>query len=347
MLPRLMSPGDRAPNFALPDGTGEFRMLYNEVSGGPIVLYFFDNCSAGSQVEALQKLADPRLAEHNVHVFGVCVDKVESVAALSETIGNGTLLLADLKGAISQGYLKAAGVRAPAAFVLDPNQRVIAIACGSEPIEQAIEEVAALDLEGPGRLIGGMAPVLIVPNLLSPGFCGRLMETWDVGGHSEGTVEASTAAAGHHRNYGTKRRLDHFIEDPSLVRELAQALGPRIAPEVQKAFFFEDFTFEQFRVGCYEADNAGFFKVHRDNVIGSVRNRRYAVSINLNTGEYDGGDLRFPEYGPDLYRAPRGGGVLFSCSLLHEVVPVTAGRRFVLLSHLLTTKPGATDPSAI
>lgn len=62
--------------------------------------------------------------------------------------------------------------------------------------------------------------------------------------------------------------------------------------------------------------------------------RKLAVTINLNTGDYEGGDLRFPEYGPELIQPPRGGAVVFSCLMLHEVLPVTSGERFVLLMFL-------------
>lgn len=49
---------------------------------------------------------------------------------------------------------------------------------------------------------------------------------------------------------------------------------------------------------------------------------------------YDGGDLRFPEFGMQTYRPPTGGAVVFSCSLLHEVLPVTRGQRFAVLPFL-------------
>jgi predicted 2-oxoglutarate/Fe(II)-dependent dioxygenase YbiX len=58
------------------------------------------------------------------------------------------------------------------------------------------------------------------------------------------------------------------------------------------------------------------------------------MTLNLNAGEYEGGALRFPEYGPDLYSPATGDAVIFSCTLLHEAMPVTRGRRFVLLSFL-------------
>jgi predicted 2-oxoglutarate/Fe(II)-dependent dioxygenase YbiX len=49
--------------------------------------------------------------------------------------------------------------------------------------------------------------------------------------------------------------------------------------------------------------------------------------------------LRFPEYGPELYRPAPGAALVFSCSHLHEVLEVTAGRRFVLLSFLFGDRP--------
>jgi len=58
------------------------------------------------------------------------------------------------------------------------------------------------------------------------------------------------------------------------------------------------------------------------------------MTIHLNTGDYEGGFLRFPEYGPDLYRPPRGDAIVYSSSLLHEVTPVTSGRRYALVAHM-------------
>ena len=59
-----------------------------------------------------------------------------------------------------------------------------------------------------------------------------------------------------------------------------------------------------------------------------------ALTLNLNTGDYEGGFLRLPEYGPQLYAPPPGGAVVFSCSLLHLASPVTKGRRFVIVGFL-------------
>jgi predicted 2-oxoglutarate/Fe(II)-dependent dioxygenase YbiX len=62
--------------------------------------------------------------------------------------------------------------------------------------------------------------------------------------------------------------------------------------------------------------------------------RQFAVSINLNTGDYTGGELEFPEFGPDLYLPPAGAAAVFSASLLHAARPVLTGSRYVLLTFL-------------
>jgi predicted 2-oxoglutarate/Fe(II)-dependent dioxygenase YbiX len=87
-------------------------------------------------------------------------------------------------------------------------------------------------------------------------------------------------------------------------------------------------------VACYEAQTGGHFRPHRDNTTKGTAHRRFAVTINLNAEEYEGGDLMFPEFGRRTYRAPTGGAVVFSCSLLHEALPVRAGSRFVFLPFL-------------
>jgi predicted 2-oxoglutarate/Fe(II)-dependent dioxygenase YbiX len=91
---------------------------------------------------------------------------------------------------------------------------------------------------------------------------------------------------------------------------------------------------ERYLVGCYDASEGGHFRAHRDNTTKGTAHRRFAISLFLNSGEYDGGLLRFPEFGPGLYTAPPGGAVVFSCGLLHEAMPVTRGQRYMFLPFL-------------
>jgi predicted 2-oxoglutarate/Fe(II)-dependent dioxygenase YbiX len=105
-------------------------------------------------------------------------------------------------------------------------------------------------------------------------------------------------------------------------------------PEIHKAFQFSATRIERYIVACYASSDSGHFRAHRDNTTKGTAHRRFAVSLNLNTGEYEGGLLRFPEFGQQLYAPPAGGAVVFSCSLLHEATPVTAGYRYVFLPFL-------------
>ena len=57
------------------------------------------------------------------------------------------------------------------------------------------------------------------------------------------------------------------------------------------------------------------------------------MTLNLNDS-YEGGCLRFAEYAPHLYRPGPGEAIVFACTILHEVTPITKGRRFTLLSFL-------------
>ena len=128
-----------------------------------------------------------------------------------------------------------------------------------------------------------------------------------------------------------KKRRDHFIRDPSLHGELKNLIGRRVLPEIQKALNFEVTRLEDFRIARYDAETGGYFRIHRDNTSPGTAHRRWAMTLNLNTEDYEGGHLRFPEYGPHLYRPATGGAVVFSCTLLHEALDVRNGHRFVLL----------------
>jgi predicted 2-oxoglutarate/Fe(II)-dependent dioxygenase YbiX len=108
----------------------------------------------------------------------------------------------------------------------------------------------------------------------------------------------------------------------------------RLAPMVQRAFMWRPTRMERYLVACYDAESGGFFKPHRDNTTHGTAHRRFAVTINLNASEYEGGDLRFPEYGSRTYRAPTGGAVVFACAMLHEATPVTKGERYAFLPFL-------------
>jgi predicted 2-oxoglutarate/Fe(II)-dependent dioxygenase YbiX len=131
-------------------------------------------------------------------------------------------------------------------------------------------------------------------------------------------------------------QADHAktLEDRDLQAACMVRIRRRLAPEIHKAFQFRATRMERCIVACYDAAERGHFRPHRDNTTSGTAHRRFAVSLFLNSEEYEGGFLRFPEYGPALYSAPVGGAVVFSCSVLHEATAVTRGCRYMFLPFL-------------
>src|SRR6266508_1323499 len=205
-------------------------------------------------------------------------------------------------------------------------------ALGAADVAELVAELVWDDQRPPE--ITTQAPLLVVPDVLGPEQCAELIAVWEQQGHSETGVESSTGGGrAEQRSAQLKRRHDHVVGDPQRSRELATTIGRRVMPELSKAFAYHASRFEGFKIACYQASDRGFFRAHRDNLSPATAHRRFALTLNLNDG-YQGGQLRFPEYGPELYRPAPGAALLFSCSHLHEVLDVTAGRRFVLLSFL-------------
>jgi predicted 2-oxoglutarate/Fe(II)-dependent dioxygenase YbiX len=214
--------------------------------------------------------------------------------------------------------------------VVDRNIRV-ALRCVAGPAER----VVASCLECLDRVVSDVpAPVLILPNLLARDLCRTLIHRFECANAIEGKV-AGIDAAGRPLCYvdrATKSRRDFQIpRDEPLYAKVQQVLVDRCAPEIAKAFQVEVAHTDRLMLARYDAPH-GWFKRHRDNSSRNVAFRQFAISVNLNAGEYEGGYLTFPEYNDQPYSAPTGAGIIFSASLLHEVSHVTQGCRYVLLT---------------
>ncbi len=179
------------------------------------------------------------------------------------------------------------------------------------------------------------APVLIVPRVLTPKFCQHLIDLYRKGNPNQsGFMREQGGRTVPVLDPTFKRRSDIHISDAATRQTLKNAIGHRLRPEVAKAFQFHPTRIERYIVSRYSAEDQGFFQRHRDNTTSGTAHRRFAVSINLNAEDYEGGELRFPEFGSRTYKPPTGGAVVFSCSLLHEATPVTKGERFATLPFL-------------
>ncbi|MBI1309757.1 redoxin domain-containing protein [bacterium] len=226
----------------------------------------------------------------------------------------------------------------PFSLILDERLRVLAVCRVDEPEVHFDRIVAFLNRQpvvpAPVRA-SVQAPVLIVPRVFEPDFCRSLIDLYNAhGGEDSGFMREENGRTVGVIDYAHKRRSDLSIEDETIRRQCMVRIHDRLVPEIFKAYQFRATRMERYIVACYEAANGGHFRAHRDNTTRGTAHRRFAVSLSLNADEYSGGDLRFPEFGNHLYRAPTGGAVVFSCSLLHEATPVTQGTRFVFLPFL-------------
>jgi predicted 2-oxoglutarate/Fe(II)-dependent dioxygenase YbiX len=225
------------------------------------------------------------------------------------------------------------GAVAPRWVAIDPSQRMLIWT----PLEQGPALFSTLMQMGPVDEHAGVpltAPVLILPRVFEPPLCRQLIAYYNAaGGEPSGVMrEVGGKTVGVLDDF--KRRRDATITDPALQGATRDRIRRRLVPEIAKAFQFAVTRIERYIIACYDADQGGYFKPHRDNTTAGTAHRRFAVSINLNAEDFDGGDLRFPEFGSRTYRPPTGGAVVFSCSLLHEATPVTRGTRYAFLPFL-------------
>jgi predicted 2-oxoglutarate/Fe(II)-dependent dioxygenase YbiX len=167
---------------------------------------------------------------------------------------------------------------------------------------------------------------------LTPELCRTLIDRYESsGGKPSGYMSDEAGLTTHTLDSSFKRRSDYYVRDDELIATLKACISRNLRPLIARAFQFEATRVERWLVACYDSKDEGMFRPHRDNTTKGTAHRKFACTINLNAEDYDGGDLRFPEFGPQDYRAPTGGAVVFSCSLLHEARPVTRGRRYAFL----------------
>jgi predicted 2-oxoglutarate/Fe(II)-dependent dioxygenase YbiX len=134
-------------------------------------------------------------------------------------------------------------------------------------------------------------------------------------------------------NHFLKSRRDLVLRDPEIREAIRARVVRRLIPAIERFFQYRPTRMDRYMVSCYAAESGGHFSRHRDNQNAGARHRRFAVSINLNR-DYDGCDLIFPEFGRRLYRAPHGGAVVFSTGALHQVTPITRGKRYAFVPFL-------------
>ncbi len=341
--------GDPAPDFYCA-ATKNTNFHLGSMAGRYLVLCFFGSASdekSAKTIEFFTQTMRQHFNDEKTAFFGVCVDHSDREQGRVQDMYPGIRYFWDYDYKVSKLYgamdMDAdtngdAIAYQPFTLVLDPSMRVI----GNIPIanlerhhavvEHMLTTLPPLDAHAGVPL---NAPVLVIPRVFEPEFCRTLISLYDTyGGEESGSMVERDGKTIGKIDYSHKRRMDYTIEDEDIRAGLRARIVRRILPEIQKSFQFHTTRIERYIVACYDGEHQGFFRPHRDNTTKGTAHRRFACTINLNAEDYEGGNLRFPEFGTRTYRAPTGGAVVFSCSLLHEATPVTKGKRYATLPFL-------------
>jgi len=161
-------------------------------------------------------------------------------------------------------------------------------------------------------------PIIIVPNVITESFKDELIEYYDT---QERKVEIK----------GTKNR-NHVYTDKSITEKLDDKLTKSLFPELKKIYNLDVTHRENYKICNYIDKDKGKFHPHRDSVY-PYGHRRLAMSLLLND-DYEGGGLVFSEYNNIPYRSKACDAIIFPTSLYHEVLEITKGTRYVVLSFL-------------
>jgi len=326
-------PGEPAPFFNAATTSVE-RYSLDAAAGRWIVLMVFGTLSSPASLQALDLALRRRdlFNDTDAAFFGVTVDAADRQRGLVDS-EPGVRFFWDLDRAVCRLYgLTNDDFLRPAIFLIDPAFRVVmaepieAIDLVLDQLEQALRDAGASDQT---------APVLILPRVLEPELCQTLIDYFARGVPTESgfamEVEGQTVTR---QNPTLKRRTDVTIEDPALIEAVRTRLETRLFPMIERAFGWRATRIERYLICCYAAEDRGFFFPHRDDATAGTAHRKFAVTMNLNAEAYDGGDLKFLEFGHRTYRPPTGGAAVFACGLLHEATPVTRGVRYAVVPFL-------------
>jgi hypothetical protein len=329
--------GDPVPWFRSQYLTGT-PFDFNIAAGRWIVLAFLGNLAepqAQAKLSALLQHA-PLFAEDHIVAYVVLSAHpgAEVVTQLSTASGPGLKFVADYDGELAKLYGAKGAQRT---IVLDPMLRAIgniAWDCAEghdQTLAGLLQSLPPVD-ESAGVPL--TAPALIVPRVFDFPLCELLVKMYDqVGGEDSGFMEDQGGKTVTKIDYSKKRRADMTVALPELRDRIRERIVTRLLPAIKLYFQYEATRMDRYIVSCYDSKDGGHFRRHRDNLNAGAEHRRFAVSMNLNK-DYDGCDLIFPEFGRRTYRAPVGGAVVFSCGALHEVTPVTRGKRYAFLPFL-------------
>ena len=295
--------------------------------------------------------ADPKTAGETVHGFAAARDDFDALGVRVRLVlprePSGEVafpVLLDTNGDVARhAALTPSGGGAVSVLLVGPNQHLLARFTDKDgdPVSACLERIRPIAEARRATTTPAIhPPVLIVPDVMNAADCRQLINIYALQGqefvepgHNQ-LQGRTTDCKMRIPEYGRNDRIDHWVCSQQTNGFIDSRIGPRLIPEIERAFNYKVTRHERYRIACYEGARGGSKHGHRDNTMPFVAHRRFAVTINLNVDEYDGAELKFPEFSEATYKPPTGAAIVFSCSLLHEVMEMRSGRRFALLAFL-------------
>ena len=325
--------GDRAPGFVGAAASGRFFSLDGQ-AGRPVAIVTLGALEPDAAAELLDKLraARPLFQTAGVDVAPLAPPTLAFTGRFAADPAVADELLY-VTGGDGLELTHVAG--AAAAVLIDRSGRVVEI----HPFDITTDIAAWLSASAPrigsapAQIRAATAPVLIIPNIAPPSLCRALIDHFEASPHAAGVMASFNDGGAYAKLDESKKKRRDFELTPEapLHADVLSLFAGRVIPEIRRAFQTDMAYADRILIARYD-DTGGYFKRHRDNAAPHTAFREFAISLNLNTHEYEGGELMFPEYDDQRYNPPAGGAIVFSASLLHEAAPVTKGQRYVLLS---------------
>src|SRR5689334_21614275 len=245
-------PGDPAPRFTAAT-TGDGRCSLASAAGRYVVLCFLGSAGRPEAEQALEAVTAQRaLFDGKRAVFvGVTVDQQDLPRGRLPDMPPGIRFALDFDLAVSRLY---GAVSRPAAgqslryrpfwLVLDPMLHVLGRFTLGQ-VAEVLSFLATLPPVGAPAGVDLVAPVLVLPRVLEPDLCRRLI----------GLYEAN-------------RQADDSILDEATREAVRSRILARVAPEVHKFSHFRASRTERDTLACYDARLGGQPWARRDDAEG-------------------------------------------------------------------------------
>ncbi len=302
--PTLPGIGDPIPWFSAAS-SGSTRYHLDTAAGRYIVLSFFGSAGDAHAQAFLKCLLQNRSAfdDSSAAFFGVSIDPEDKHQARVQELIPGFRFFWDFDLEVSKLFGLIRGNNyTRLSLILDERLRIYSVLPFTDDPQQHAASLLALLAGAPkvGTANGLQipAPVLVVPRVFEPELCARLIEYYEEGGATDSgfmrEVDGKTVGM---YDYKHKRRSDKTIEDVALKNLCMARIKKRLVPEIHKAFQFSATRIERHIVACYDSAQKAHFRAHRDNTTKGTAHRRFAVTLVLNAGAFEGGQLRFRSTG--------------------------------------------------